>query len=120
MFKWILVAALAALTGCAQPPVYQWGAYDELLYRGYKDPEKIESMRLKLETHVASLEASRTKVPPGIYAELGTLNLQKGDSTAARSFYVKERDAWPESRGLMDAMISNLDRRAETSKGAAS
>src|SRR6218665_42107 len=121
MNRLVFIVACAALTtGCAKPPVYQWGQYDELLYRGYKDPAQIETMRLKLEGHVATLESSRAKVPPGVYAELGTLNLQKGDSNAARAFYVKERDAWPESRGLMDAMISNIDRRAAGGKGASS
>ena len=46
-------------------------------------------------------------VAPGLYAELGTLYLQGGDNARAIVFYTKERDAWPESRTLMDGLIQH-------------
>lgn len=57
------------------------------------------------------MEAARQKVAPGLYAELGTLYLQAGDASRAVALYTKERDAWPESRGLMDALITNVGKR---------
>jgi len=65
------------------------------------------------------MEAGRQKVAPGLYAELGTLYLQAGESAKAKSYYTKERDAWPESRGLMTAMIENIDRLDQTKTEAA-
>lgn len=109
-----LIAAACGLiaSGCAtQPPLYQWGGYDELLYQSYKAPEKAAAMRLSLEAHVGQLEQSNQKVPPGLYAELGSLHLQTGDQAKAVAYYGKERDLWPESKGLMDAMIRSVERR---------
>lgn len=97
--------------GCATSSLYQWGGYDQALYAGYKDPTKMEAMRLKLEAHIAEMEKSGQKVAPGLYAELGTLYLQSGVSDKAIVLYSRERETWPESRGLMTAMIQNLERR---------
>jgi hypothetical protein len=118
-FLAIPLAALA-LTGCAtQQSMYQWGNYDSLLYQGYKDPSKMEAMKVKLEAHIAALEKSGQKVGPGLYAELGTLYLQAGASDKAISMYSHERDTWPESKGLMTAMISNIERRQQAHTEAA-
>lgn len=107
--------------GCVTTtPLYQWGGYEYKLYAGYKDQTKMEELRVALEAHVAATDKSGQKMAPGLYAELGTLYLQSGDSVKARGMYSRERDAWPESKGLMDAMIKNLERResvrAETIK----
>lgn len=103
--------------GCATPTLYQWGGYDQALYAGYKDTTKMEALRLKLEAHIAEMEKTKQKVAPGLYAELGTLYLQSGASDKAVNLYSRERDAWPESRGLMTAMIQNLERRQQAREG---
>ena len=46
-----------------------------------------------------------------MYAELGTLYLQEGLTDKAKTYYAKERDAWAESKTLMDMLIKNLDSR---------
>lgn len=110
----ILLLALATLTlsGCATSRQgYDWGRYDQLLYETYKDPVQVEALRIELATHIAALEAGNSKVPPGLYAELGTLYLEAGDTDRAIALYEKERAAWPESRGMMTALIVNLQRR---------
>lgn len=108
-----LLLGSVVLAGCATPRgAYDWGKYDELLYQSYKDVSKTEELRMGIETHIAALEKSNRKVAPGLYAELGTLYLEAGDTDRAISLYAKERDAWPESKGLMDVMIASLERRA--------
>ncbi len=114
---WLLTLSL--LTGCAAPGLYQWGGYDQALYAGYKDATKMEALRLKLEAHVGEMEKSRQRVAPGLYAELGTLYLQAGAQAKAIGYYAKERDAWPESRVLMTAMIQNLERLERRSSAPA-
>ena len=94
----ILVACLVSLCGCAAPQRYKWAGYDELLYKSYKDPNQIEALREGLESNINALEQSKQRVAPGLYAELGTLYFQQGDSTTAAKYYVKERDTWPESK----------------------
>ncbi|MDS4013400.1 MAG: DUF4810 domain-containing protein [Candidatus Accumulibacter sp.] len=114
-----LLAPLAmTLAACvAQPPsLYQWGAYEELLYQAYKDPVAVEAMRTKLVAHIAEMEVGSRKIAPGLYAELGTLYLLAGSADQAVAHYEKERDAWPESRGLMTSLIDNLRRREQIEK----
>jgi len=115
---WIpTLTALALLTGCAAPGLYQWGGYDQSLYAGYKDVTKMEALRIKLEAHVGETEKSNAKVAPGLYAELGTLYLKAGATQKAIDFYTKERNAWPESRVLMTSLIQNLERRQSAPSG---
>jgi len=108
-----IVIFAAALSGCASQSLYQWGGYEGMLYQGYKDATKMEAMRVGLESHIAELEQSGRKVAPGLHAELGTLYLQAGDGDKALVSYRRERDTWPESRGLMEAMIKNIERRKQ-------
>ena len=99
--------------------MYSWGNYDQMLYASYKDPAKANELRVELETRIAEAEQRKQKVPPGLYAELGTLYLQGGDTNTAVEYYKKERDAWPESRGMMDALIKALERRQKPANGEA-
>ncbi len=71
----------------------------------------MEAMRLKLESLISEMEAGKQRVAPGLYAELGTLYLQAGSTGKAIDLYSRERASWPESAGLMTAMIQNLERR---------
>lgn len=115
--KPLILLLTLLLTGCVTPSLYQWGGYEGGLYNAYKDPVKFETLRLNLEMHVSEMEKSGQKVAPGLYAELGTLYLQNGGPAKAIEMYQKERDAWPESKGLMTAMIQNLERRQKVQPG---
>jgi hypothetical protein len=105
----LLAISLALLGGCAHKQ-YDWDNYDANLYRYYKDPSSAEAFRISLEAHLKTLEQAKGRPAPGLYAELGTLYLERGDRLTAAAYYRKERDTWPESRHLMDAMLSNLDK----------
>jgi len=111
-----MVPLVLTLVGCSAPGLYQWGGYDQALYAAYKDPTKMAELQLKLETHIAAMEAAKLKVAPGLYAELGTLYLQGGAAEKATNLYARERAAWPESKGLMTAMIQNIERRQQAKK----
>lgn len=110
-----LAAVALVLSGCASksPPLYEWGGYDALLYRSYKEPSTVEANVQKLEAHVLKLEMAKQKVAPGLYADLGTMFLQAGNREKALANFAKERDAWPESKGLMDAMIKSAQANAK-------
>lgn len=106
----LLISALAMmLAGCAAD-LYEWGRYENQLYQQYKDPSQAEAARLELEEHIRQVEQTKRKVGPGLYAELGTYYLEAGDRQSAIQYYEFERDAWPESQGLMNSMIQNLRR----------
>lgn len=101
------------MSGCATRPMYNWGDYEKNLYESYSDPVKVADFRSELEEIIADVEGDRKKVAPGLYAELGTVYLQAGDKEKAVMMYKKERDTWPESRYMMNAMIKNLERKPE-------
>jgi hypothetical protein len=106
----LFYAALSALllSGCAaNKGMYDWGGYSGILYNSYKDPATVAANTHKLELHIQTLEQSKQKVPPGLYADLGTMYLQAGDKEKAKANFMKERNTWPESAGLMDALINN-------------
>jgi hypothetical protein len=85
-----------ALSGCASKGLYEWGGYDAVLYNSYKDPTTVAANMLRLETHIQQLEQGKRKVPPGLYADLGMLQLQSGDKEHAQANFRKERELWPE------------------------
>jgi len=110
MKKLLTIAALLALTGCAtNNTLYDWGGYDALLYQSYKKPGELPKNMLTLATHIAAVEKSGKRVAPGLHADLGTLQLQAGDKAGALSNFRRERELWPESAVLMDAMIKTLE-----------
>jgi hypothetical protein len=110
MKKILIAAALLALAGCAtNRGLYEWGGYDGLLYQSYKNPDTAGKSRESLAAHIAVLEKGGKRVAPGLYADLGTLLLQSGDKAGALSNFRRERELWPESAVLMDAMIKNLE-----------
>ena len=113
MIRLALVLCLAAMLPACATRTYEWDSYDMRLYQYYKTPTSAESFRLAMEANLRQLEAKGLRPAPGLYAELGTLYLEKGDRTTAAVFYGKERDAWPESRFMMDALLANLSKLAK-------
>ena len=111
MTGFIILLAVFSLAGCAVKAKYNWGGYDSMLYAGYKDPNKMEAMKVGLENHIAEMDKTGQKIAPGLLAELGTLYLQAGSVDKAVLMYGRERDTWPESKWLMAAMIKNIERR---------
>lgn len=110
-----IALVLLATTGCAnRTALYQWGGYEDMLFQSYKNPDKSAEFLSGLEKHVMKMEQSQQKIAPGLYAELGTLYLQAGDSIKAVALYTKEKNAWPESAGLMNSLIENIGKRNNT------
>ena len=99
-----------SVAGCSGHRLYDWGGYDSYLYSYYENPQAAESFRKALETHISRLESMGRTPPPGLYAELGTLYLERGDTRQAIAFYEKEQQAWPESQHLMASLIANLSK----------
>lgn len=114
MKKIVIVAALLALGGCAtNHGLYDWGGYDALLYESYKDPAGVPKNMQALAAHIGALEKGGKRVAPGLHADLGTMLLQAGDKAGALSSFRRERELWPESAVVMDAMIKNLEAKKE-------
>lgn len=101
-----LLSVSVFLTGCqTSQGLYNWGGYEDSLYEYYKDPAEQEVLAKRLMTLI---EDETARIPPGIYAEYGTLLLQQGKTDEAIIFFEKEKELWPESQALMDTMINAL------------
>jgi len=102
----VLVAiAVASLAACTTPPKYDWGRYDPALYSYYKNPTKLADLTATLKAIIDAADAKHARVPPGIYAEYGYLQLQQGQDQVAIGLFRQEETQWPESKVFMDHMI---------------
>jgi hypothetical protein len=105
----VLVAVLS--TGCATTK-YDWNNYDQRLLDFYKSAGKDAEFLRLMEEHLNDLERRGVRPPPGLYAEVGTFLLRRGDGKRAAIYYAKEQATWPESRGLMAALIKSIDEKS--------
>jgi hypothetical protein len=104
--SFLVVAIVGLLTGCVTAnQKYEWGKYDSSLYAYYKDPTKADELAASLAAVIAAADANRAKVPPGIYAEYGYLQMQQGKNQEAVDSFKQEAAHWPESKVFMDQMI---------------
>jgi hypothetical protein len=107
----VLLAGLIS-TGCATSnTLHNWGNYEDNLFNYYSKPELQESIVASQIAFLRELEGSGKVPAPGLFAEAGTFLLLQGDAQGAVEFYQKEHDAWPESRLMMNALITNLKER---------
>lgn len=117
--KLIILLLIMALgfSGCATTK-YQWGDYENALYRHYKRPSEIENMAENL-SKIISVGEIQGKVPPGIYAEYGYILNALGKPREAVIYFKKEKDTWPEARIFMDKMINltEIDVSTKTERG---
>ncbi len=105
------------LSACAPTGLYKWGSYEASLYASYKDVSKTDALKNDLTKQIEESEKSKQKVAPGLYAELGTLFLKSGDAAQASKLYEKEKESWPESSTLMDALIAAAKKATSKSAG---
>lgn len=107
----LLGSAIALLGGCGASAQYKWGNYEDNMFDYYHEPgrkEKVVSDHLRM---VANPPTNGQKLAPGMFAEAGTFYLEQGDLKNAIAYYQLEKEAWPESATLMDALIENLQQK---------
>ena len=113
MMKYLLFFGLSLLifSGCGPQKKYYWGEYENDLYNYYKSPQTPEdqnSYMMQLSTLIANAQASKGLVPPGIYAEYGYALFKTSKYPGAIENFEKEKSAWPESKPLMERLITNV------------
>ena len=102
----------AGLAGCAPPALYQWGEYEDSLYRRYVKEDIAGAEAYLRETLVAAELKSR--VPPGVYADYGFLLYRRGDYAGAIEKFEREKRAFPESAALMSKLIERIQQQRDT------
>ena len=105
----ILLALLFA--GCVQAPkqLYLWEnfpkqQYDALLAEGVGGGNQIAEM----EAHAEKARADNAALPPGFRAHLGMLHLSMGNVDQAKTLWLAEKAAFPESTPYMDQLLKRL------------
>ena len=103
----MLCLVAISLAGCGANTLYDWNGYNNELRAYYQNPGETESFANKLLIDIEKAEATG-KVPPGLYAEYGYLQLSLGNKDVAIAFFNREAELWPESRYLMTGVITRL------------
>jgi hypothetical protein len=105
--SFLSIILLVLIGGCAQNnSQYNWGAYSLSLYDYGRDSTKQGDYVKALAAIVK--DAPNKKVPPGIYAEYGFMELNAGHTDNALSLFAKEKQAWPESSAFMDRVSNGI------------
>ena len=109
------LASVAALflAACVtpDPPLYRWGEYENIIYKGYKDPGGSDPVNdaLLLSEDMARTEAEGKQIPPGVRIHLGYLYCAQGRVDEARALFELEREIFPESTVFIDGLLQRLD-----------
>ncbi len=104
----IILSPLIFLIGCAaQQQMYYFGDYSRTLYTMEKNQndESLLKHKQELEKIITESEKIKRAVPPGIYAELGYINLKANNTNEAVRLFQKESEIYPESKYFMDRLI---------------
>lgn len=117
----LLLAGIALLAGCASTSLYHWGDYSDSLEYRYEKEDIAQAEQL-LRQQMASYQHSGgtpatsdvRRVPPGMYADYGFLLFRRGDMTGAIAFFQREKEAFPESTGLMNKLIERIRKKTGT------
>lgn len=105
---------LLLLSACAQPKqLYNYGDYSNSYYKYKKQatPENRQALIASIEKAVDESEKGQSgRVPPGIFANLGYMYLQDGNSQKAISLFEKEKANYPESTHFMERIIAKIEK----------
>lgn len=98
---------------CAPKQMYCFGDYSKTLYHLEKNQNEESLLKHKqvLETIISQSGERNLAIPPGIYAELGYINLKTNNSKEAISLFQAESKLYPESKHLMDRLIQSAEAR---------
>lgn len=104
----IALFMVVSISACVNmpKPLYDWGKYENSLYKYYKKPARAQKHADVLQD-IIDAEADGKRVPPGLRAELGFMLLESGENNAAMELFQKEKEEWPESTVLMDRLIES-------------
>ncbi len=103
----LLLLPLAA--GC-QRTLYDWGTYEESVYRMYASEADFSAAKEvdRLQREVERTERRERAVPPGKMAHLGYLYLMMGDDERARSCFEREKALFPEGEHFMNFLLRRM------------
>lgn len=119
LFKFIILAVCAlSMSACLPPTQFHWGSYEESLFSRQQHAGaggEAEAATMLLAT-INEAQANNGKVGPGIHADYGYLLFKQGRADEAITELQKEAALYPESKPLMETMVSRVQGRKEKEK----
>jgi hypothetical protein len=102
-----LIATMFAGCSTVTEAGYYWGDYGPTLYKYTKSPtdETLAAHIESLQNIIAKSDEKSLRVPPGIYAELGYIENQRGNHETSNTYYENEIALYPESRLFLERFI---------------
>lgn len=110
----VVICLAIGLSGCMPKPQFYWGEYENSLFQRYQQAGTAGEARASsmLAATLAQDPTSVTgKVGPGIHADYGYLLFKQGRPDEAIVELQKEAMLFPESKPLMDTIISRIKER---------
>jgi hypothetical protein len=106
----LLLSLLLSSCVTPEPLLYRWGAYENIIYKGYRDPGGSDPVNdaVLLAEDMARTEAEGLQVPPGARIHLGYLYFAQGRTDEARALFEMERKVFPESRVFVDGLLARM------------
>ncbi len=104
----VLGLMLASCTSTSQ--LYAWHNYEKTSYDYTKNPNEKTEQKL-LESYQKMINrptGARKVVAPGVYAELGYLQMQMGQKDAAVQNFKQEIELYPESTLFITKIIKSI------------
>lgn len=110
----LLATVLVLIAGCAHKrpqALYNYEGYSQTYYH-YKQDGTPESLTALQEEVVKAIENSQNsvskRVAPGLYANLGYIQMRQGKTSMAIENFKMEMELYPESRKFMQSIIASM------------
>jgi len=105
-----LLILFCLVMGCAPASLYQWGEYEDFLYKRYNKPGSVTTQEeiLSLENHLEQTYSKKLLPPPGYHAHLGFLYISDGQYSRAIEHFNVEKKLFPESTHFINGLIERM------------
>jgi hypothetical protein len=106
----VLLACISIMAlGCADQPMYQWGHYEQSVYRMYHSKEFSPSNEIViLKKDIEKARQSKKQIGPGVQAHLGYLYTLEGDTVAATAAFEDEIASFPQSKVMIERFLRKM------------
>lgn len=106
--KLAIIVSIAGLAACSsqtsQQSIYYWdSSYSDSVYQTLLQEGNPQEQLQSLEQMA---EMGKDKVPPGLYAQIGLLYNQLGNSVKAKDAFAQERRLFPESKQYLEFLLT--------------
>jgi hypothetical protein len=106
----LISIACLLFMGCSPSTIYQWGDYEDFLYKRYNKPGSITTQEEinTIENQLAQTYSNEQMPPPGLHAHLGYLYISDGQRDRAIEHFNVEKKLFPESTHFIDGLIERM------------